>query len=76
MAVKNFPVPKDVRNVRKFIGLTSYFRWFVKNYAVISKPITDLMRKDLKFIWGSEQQEAFEQMKNILSSKPVLAMYD
>lgn len=63
LAVKNFPEPMNVRNVREFIGLTSYFRRFVKNYAIIARPITDLLSKSCKFIWGDKQQEAFEQMK-------------
>lgn len=73
--VRNFPVPSDVRGVRSFVGLASYFRRFVQNFAVIVRPLTDLLKQDVKFTWDKEQINAFETIKRKLTEKPVLALY-
>jgi len=76
MAVKHFPVPENVRSVRGFIGLASYFRRFVKNFAIIIKPLTDLLSKNKRYEWGKLQNDAFETIKTLLSSRPILAIYN
>ena len=75
-AVKEFPVPKTRTNVRGFLGLTGFFRKFVKNYAVIAKPLTELTKESVPFQWGEEQQKAFEKLKSILLSEPILRAPD
>lgn len=75
-AVRDFPEPKDQHTVRQFIGLCSFFRRFVRNFAVIAKPLTSLLRKDCKWSWGSEQTAAFNKLKQELIQKPTLALYD
>jgi len=72
--VSEWPVPTTVKEVRSFLGLAGYYRRFVKNYAIISTPLNHLMRKDQPFEWSDEAQEAFETLKNALTSSPVLAM--
>lgn len=74
-AVENFPVPKDARNVRQFLGLTGYFRRFVQNYGQIAAPLTRLTGK-VPFVWGEAEQEAFATLKFALTRRPVLALYD
>lgn len=76
LAVQNFKEPQNVREVRQFLGLTSYFRKFIKNFALIAKPLTNLTRKDMNFVWGSEQKKAFDELKRKLSERPLLALYD
>lgn len=76
MAVENFPEPRNVRAVRGFIGLASYFRRFVKGFAIIARPLTDLLSKDTRFEWTKEQDEAFRRLKDALTSRPILAMYE
>ena len=71
-AVTEWPVPADIHDVRSFIGLTSYYRRFVKNYATIAKPLNKLMEKGQKFSWSSECQESFEALKTLLVSAPIL----
>lgn len=75
-SIRQFSPPKNVRQVRQFLGLTGYFRQFVKNYALIAKPITMLLRKDTKWKWESKHQTAFEELKEILCKRPVLALFD
>lgn len=62
MAVENFPVPSNVRAVRGFIGLPSYFRRFVKGFAVIARPLTDLLCKNTRFEWTDERDKAFKML--------------
>jgi len=74
--VLNWPVPKTVRDVRKFLGLANYYRRFVKDFAKLAQPLNDLTRKEEKWKWGNEQQEAFEQLKMVFTSRPLLAAPD
>jgi hypothetical protein len=74
-AVINFPHPKTTKQIRQFLGLTSYFRKFIKNFSVIMNPISKLLRKGEQFVWGDQQEQAFQLIKQKLSEKPVLATY-
>jgi len=67
------PTPQCVRDVRKFLGLANYYRRFVKNFAKVALPMNRLTRKDKKWKWGEEQQTAFEQLKSVFTTRPVLA---
>ena len=73
-AVVNWPVPCNVSKVRGFLGLTGWCRVFIKNYALIAGPLTELTKKDEAFIWTDKRELAFTKMKEILASKPVLKM--
>ncbi|XP_029054771.1 uncharacterized mitochondrial protein AtMg00860-like [Osmia bicornis bicornis] len=75
-SVREFPTPRGARDVRSFLVLASYFRRFVKNFAVIANPLTNLLRKDAKFSWDDKQNGALELIKTALTSKPLLAIYD
>ena len=72
-AVRNFPVPRNVKEVRSFLGLASFYRRLVPNFAQIAKPLTGLLRKDARFVWAEQQQAAFEALKIALCSEQVLA---
>lgn len=72
--LKDFPKPTDVRSLRSFIGLASYFRRFVKHFAIILKPLSDLLLKDSKFEWRNDQETAFELIKTLLTTGPALAI--
>jgi len=71
--VLKWPTPQCVRDVRKFLGLANYYRCFVKNFAKVALPMNRLTRKDEKWKWGEEQQAAFEQLKSVFTTRPVLA---
>lgn len=75
-AVEKFTPPRTVRQVRQFLGLTGYFRHFVKNYGVIARPLTNLIRKAVKWQWTEKEEQAFTELKAILVEKPVLALFN
>jgi len=74
--VLNWPIPRTVRDVRKFLGLTNYYRQFIKNFAALAKPLNMLTRKDEKWKWEEAQQKAFEQLKGIFMTRPLLVAPD
>jgi len=74
--VLNWPIPKMVRDVRKFLGLANYYRQFVKDFAKLARPLNNLTRKKEKWRWGDEQQKAFEQLKTVFTSQPLLVAPD
>jgi hypothetical protein len=74
-AVKNFLTPTNQRQVRQFLGLASFFRRFVQGFSIIAKPLTQLLKGDQSWVWSLDQQKAFEELKNTLVHKPVLALY-
>jgi len=74
--VLSWPVPKTVKDVRKFLGLTNYYRRFIKDFTQVARPMNVLTRKDEKWRWGDEQQKAFNELKKVFTSKPVLAAPD
>lgn len=75
-AVEKFPTPKTRKQVRGWLGLTGWYRRFVKNYATIAAPLTLLLRKKEKWVWGEAQVSAFEELRNRLMSAPILAYPD
>ena len=75
-AITEFSRPNKLRELRSFLGLCSYYRKFVSHFSTIVKPLTILTKKDQKFVWGSDQERAFELIKSELSSYPVLAHFD
>ena len=74
--VLKWPTPQCVRDVRKFLGLANYYRHFVKDFSKVALPMNKLTRKDEKWKWGKEQERAFKQLKNIFTTRLVLAMPD
>ena len=68
--------PKNVKDVRKFLGLANYYRRFIKDFVQVTRPMNMLMRKDVKQKWRSEQQKAFDELKQIFTTRPVLAAPD
>ena len=75
LAVKNFPVPKKVKDIQSFLGLANYYRNFVPRFAYIADPLTKLLRKNVKFEWNEECQMAFETMKTNLINAPIMATF-
>ena len=74
--IKTFPIPRNVKEVQRFLGFFAFFRSFVPNMAEIISPITKLLKKNNKFVWGPAQNQAFEKIKSMLTSAPILKYPD
>ncbi|KAL2103146.1 hypothetical protein ACEWY4_000014 [Coilia grayii] len=72
-AILNYPVPSTRRELRRFLGMVGYYRSFCKNFAAIAAPLTDLLSSKVSFAWTQRSQVAFESVKALLTTAPVLA---
>jgi hypothetical protein len=75
-AVLKMKSPQNVKEVRQFLGLSGYFRKFVKDYARMVEPLTRLTKKSVAWVWSEEQEKAVQQVKSVLTTRPVLAIFD
>lgn len=75
-AIKNFPIPKNVKKIQSFLGLCSYFRRYVRNFAQIAKPLSMLLKNEQPFIWSPLQQKSFDDLKQALIDQVVLSFPD
>ena len=74
--VIEWPVPRSVKDVQKFLGLANCYKQFVKDFAKIAKLLHEMTRKEIKWSWGERQQRAFEELKEKFMTKPVLVTPD
>ena len=75
-AISEFPVPKCKRQLMRFLGMAGYYRKFCKNFSGIAEPLTNLLKKSTQFKWNDKCQDAFDRLKAILKSAPVLLAPD
>ena len=75
-SMTTFPAPKNIAQLRTFLGLTNYYRRFVPNFSHVVHSLTELTKKNNPFMWEAPQQEAFMELKNRLSTSPILAFPD
>jgi hypothetical protein len=75
-AILKWKSPTTVHEVRSFLGLAGYYCRFIPDFSKLVKPITELLKNDVKFKWSPKCNEAFEQLKKLLTTAPVLAQLD
>jgi hypothetical protein len=73
-AISSWPQPKTVTQVQSFLGLAGFYRRFVKDFGSIAAPLNELTKKDVPFIWGDAQQDAFLLLKDRLTHAPLLQL--
>jgi hypothetical protein len=74
--VLDWKPPTTMSEVRSFLGLAGYYRRFIPNFSKITKPITELLKKENKYVWSDACDEAFKHLKKLLTTSPVLAQPD
>jgi len=74
--VLEWPMPKCVKDVQKFLELANYYCWFIEGFATVARPLHDLVKKDKKWDWMERQEVAFKKLKEQFTKEPVLAAPD
>ncbi len=74
--IKEWPLPKTVKQVQSFLGFANFYRRFVNGYLKIVKCLTNLTKKDVAFAWKEEHQKAFEHLKDCFTSSQTMAHFD
>jgi hypothetical protein len=75
-AIMEWEVPRSTRGVRSFVGFANYYRGFIHGFTILVTPLTELTKKGTPFKWGLEAQKAFEKLKAMFITAPILAQFD
>ncbi|ERF68926.1 hypothetical protein EPUS_09504 [Endocarpon pusillum Z07020] len=75
-AIRDWEKPNNVKDIQSFIGFANFYRQFIKGFSKIALPLTKLTRKDVPFNWGEEARKAFQTLKDMFTSSPVLQHFD
>jgi hypothetical protein len=75
-AIRNFPVPTDVKGISRFVGMVNFYHKFILHLAEIAAPLNSLRKNGAKFVWGKAHQQAFVAIKLAISQPPVLCMHN
>ena len=73
-AIANWLTPQNIKELRSFLGLVGYYRRFVKDFGIINRSLLNLLKKGTIFVWTSQTEEAFQALKKVVISTPVLAL--
>jgi hypothetical protein len=68
--------PKSMTEIRSFLGLAGYYRWFIENFSKIAKPMTELLKSDTPFVWSDKCEASFQELKTHLTTTPILTLPD
>lgn len=71
-SITNYPRPKDKAETKRFVAMANYYRRFIQNFATLTKPLSELTRKRIDFVWNEQCEQAFQTLKHKISSPPVL----
>lgn len=75
-SIKDYPPPKNKTELKQMLGMANYLARFVPNYAEMLSPLTAMLSNKNEFVWGTTQEKAFQTWKNVLTSNPVLKIFD
>lgn len=75
-SIRDLPTPSTLKELRGFLGLTGYYRKFIKHYAILSQPLSALLKKGVMFVWTDNTETAFQVLKSALITAPVLSLPD
>ena len=73
-AIREWPTPQNVSDVRSFHGLASFYRRFVPNFSSLASPLNELVKNDVAFCWSDKHEQAFQRLKTQLTNAPILAL--
>ena len=74
--VLEWPTPRCVKDVQKFLELANYYRWFIEGFATVARLLHNLVKKDKKWDWTEKQKKVFKELKEQFTKEPVLAVPD
>ena len=74
--IRNYPIPKNIRDLRGVLGLFSYYQRFIKDFSKEADPLYELLKKDINYNWTEDQQKAFEKLKEKLITAPIVQYPD
>ena len=72
--VTDWPEPTNCRSVQSFLGFVNFYQCFVQDFSHHARPLFDLMKKDTPWKWGTEEQPAFDKLKTLITTAPILTM--
>lgn len=75
-AIRDWPAPTDIKQLHSFLGMAGYYRKFVQHFAILARPLTDMLKKGSMFVWTPAHDTAFTAIKQALITAPVLALPD
>jgi hypothetical protein len=75
-AVADWPTPRNLRELRGFLGFANFYRRFIKDFAKIARPLNDLTKKDVQWTWNGSQHRAFQTLKETFLQKPILVVWE
>ena len=73
-AIKSWPIPATLIQLRSFVGLAGFYRCFVRDFSTIATPLNDLMKKGVPFYWGAAQEHSFNTLIDKLTHAPLLQL--
>lgn len=76
VSIRNWPQPLNLHDIQSFLGLCNFYRRFIKDYAKITVPLTDLLKKDKPFEWTMKAEESFRELKDNMTNAPILCLPD
>ena len=73
-AIQEWELPRNMTEIRSFLGLAGYYRTFVRDFSIVARPLTALLKKNISFRWNEACQRSFERLKEALTTTPILAL--